>query len=378
MLKKAFFVLGALGFSSVGFAGQYIVQFRSHDKARVEQEVVRAGGQVLRSMEHLTALVVNLPEQAASRMASRMSGVEITPDITLSISRGSGKPSGDGGTSVPPPQEVPWGISRTRAQEVHSLTKGDGVRVCVVDTGVQPNHPDLAANIVGGRNFTVKRGKVSPSQWADENGHGTHVAGTIAALDNSEGVLGVAPQAEIYVVRVLDRSGAGSLSSVTDGVYECLAAGSHVINMSLGATADPSLDSPLKTAVATAIAAGVHVIVAAGNESNSISNTVPAGFPGVVAVGAMDSAERIASFSNYGLGLKDLAAPGVAVKSTWLNGGYNTISGTSMAAPHVAGVMALLVSMGYQSTEDMQARDLGLSVSSQGRGLVDAALSLLP
>ncbi|HEX4923913.1 MAG TPA: S8 family serine peptidase, partial [Bdellovibrionales bacterium] len=226
-----------------------------------------------------------------------------------------------------------------------------------------------------GRNYIVNKGVVDPSAWNDDNGHGSHVAGTIAAADNAIGAVGVAPDARLWAVKVLNRRGTGYLSDIADGIAECVRAGSDVINMSLGATADPAQDSPMKNAIDAAVAAGVKVVVAAGNEGQNINQTVPAGYSNVIAVSAIDSADQFPSWSNYGLSLKDYAAPGVSIYSTWKSGGYNTISGTSMASPHVAGVVALQLASGRPALGYV---DIMAAVSRQGRGRIDALLTVSP
>jgi subtilisin family serine protease len=173
----------------------------------------------------------------------------------------------------------------------------------------------------------------------DQNGHGTHVAGTIAAMDNAIGSRGVAPGAKVVAVRVLDRRGSGSTSGVIAGVdYVAGAAGSNdVANMSLGGGVSSSLDNAVIAASATCA-----FVLAAGNESDDADNHSPARANGnnIYTISAMDDNDNFAYFSNYGSGV-DYCAPGVSIFSTWKGGGYNTISGTSMAAPHAAGVILL-------------------------------------
>ena len=331
----------------LAFAERYIVL----NPSKSQESQLNSQGKVVRKMKYSSHLVVNLSSSEAKKVGA------IPDAVLVSSNRKNG-----GGSTNPAPQVVPWGVSRIGA--VNTVYKGTGVRVCVVDTGVSKSHPDL--RVVGGENFVVQKGRVDPSAWDDDNGHGSHVAGTIAALDNSQGVVGVAPQASLLAVKVLDSRGSGYLSDIADGVLSCVRMGSHVINMSLGGNGDPNLNSPLKQAINTAVAAGVHVVVAAGNEAQNIAGKVPAGYSNVVAVAASDSSDRIASFSNFGLSSKDVTAPGVAIASTWKGTGYNTISGTSMAAPHVAGLYALMVQSGVSPA----LMSLGYSVFYQGAGLL--------
>jgi subtilisin len=251
-------------------------------------------------------------------------------------------------------QSLPKGIDRIDAEQsptaringIDNLDYASGERVnvdiAVIDSGIQPNHPDL--NVVGGQNFTSG----DPTKWADGNGHGTHVAGTAAALDNGLGVVGVAPGARLWAVRVLGNSGSGQLSWVIKGVDWVTDTTKHppieVANMSLGAGNSPTLNA----AIANSVAAGVTYAVAAGNDSADAAGYSPANntTPGVITVAAIADADgqcggdTLASFSNYGT-VVDLAAPGVNILSTYKGSKYATLSGTSMASPHVAGAAAL-------------------------------------
>ena len=354
---------------------RYIVE--TEDLSHLENEIKGLSGNIVRQMQSVKGLVTYLPPQALEGLKSKLNGLKITADIELQGIPNDvsilGKP---GSTTSQPPQNIPWGINRIKATEANLISKGDGISVCVVDTGIDKTHPDLKNNIIGGRNFVVIKGAINPDSWNDDNGHGSHVAGTIAAEDNSIGAIGVAPKAKLYGVKVLNQRGSGYLSDVADGITECVRAGSKVINMSLGSNGDPSLDSPMKTAILNAQAAGVVVVVAAGNEGQDIKNTIPAGYPSVIAVAATDSSDQFASWSNFGLdSVNDVSAPGVSIYSTWKGGQYNTISGTSMASPHVAGVVALHLSA---QSSALKTIDLGFSISEQGLGLIDALGSVQP
>jgi subtilisin len=351
-------------------AGQMRMILEHKDTKAVGNEVAKSGGQVIRSMEAVKGIVVNIPTEALNGLRNRFPDLQITEDITMEIPVRTMSAKGRPGPSTqPPPQEVPWGVTAIDARIAHVKSRGAGVQVCIVDSGIDKTHPDLQGNIVGGRNFVASKNRIDSTAWNDDNGHGSHVAGTVAAIDNSIGVVGVAPAAKLYGVKVLNSRGSGYLSDVADGVRECVRAGSHVINMSLGASSDPTKDSPLKTAVLNAIGSGVVVVVAAGNEGQDVKNTVPAGFPETIAVAAVDANMNFPSWSNFGLDTDDFSAPGVSVKSTWMSGGYNTISGTSMAAPHVAGVVALKISSGSLG---LVSHTLGRSISVEGSGLIDA------
>lgn len=348
--------------------GRFIIESDS-DLSSIEDAIQIQGGDVVRRMSGEKGIVVHADTGLLRRLKKSNRNLKVSEDIVLMASplataKAAPKPAPQ------PAQSVPWGISAIGARTANLSSRGAGVKVCIVDTGIDKTHPDLQANIIGGRNFVVSRGRLDPSGWSDDNGHGSHVAGIVAALDNSIGVVGVAPEAKLLAMKVLDARGSGYLSDVTDGILECVRTGAHVINMSLGATSDPNVDSPLKSAVQSAVAAGVAVVVAAGNEGQNVMNTVPAGFPETIAVAAVDSNMNFPSWSNFGLSADDFSAPGVAILSTWKSGSYNTISGTSMASPHVAGVVALKISSGLSV---LRATDLSRPVSIQGAGLIDAA-----
>jgi subtilisin family serine protease len=277
--------------------------------------------------------------------------------------------SADGEVSITA-QNLPTGINRIQADASSTLSgNGSGsvnVGVAVIDTGIDLDHPDL--NVVGGVNCST--GKSND----DGNGHGTHVAGTIGAYDNGLGVVGVAPGARLYAVRVLNNAGSGTWAAITCGIdwvtANAAALGIKVANMSLGGSGSDGACSSdaMHQAICNSIAAGVTYVVAAGNNGANFSTFVPAAFDQVLTVTAMadftgvpggggaatcrsDVDETPADFSNYTtVGSSDvghtIAGPGVCILSSWKSGGYNTISGTSMASPHVAGVVALCIASG--------------------------------
>jgi len=227
-------------------------------------------------------------------------------------------------------QKTPWGIDRVNTKKAWETTRGGGVKVAVVDTGIDHTHTDL--KVIGGFNT------IDPeADFKDDNGHGTHVAGTIAGSDNGEGVVGVAPDVQLYGVKVLSASGGGTFADVIEGIQWTVENKMDIANFSLGASrGTPALED----AVNAAAAGGVAIIAAAGNSGRSVG--FPAAYPGALAVAASDSSDRVASFSSRGPEV-DVIAPGVGVNSTWMGGGYRSISGTSMATPHVAGLAALAV-----------------------------------
>ncbi|MCP3026508.1 S8 family peptidase [Halobacillus sp. A5] len=239
-----------------------------------------------------------------------------------------------------------YGPQNTNTEAAWDITRGSSSQqIAIVDSGVDYNHPDLDGKTVLGYDFIDY--DYNPM---DENGHGTHVAGTAAAeTNNAQGVAGMAPNTEILAVRALDANGSGSLAAIADAIRYSADEGAEVINLSLGCDCDTQT---LENAVNYAWNQGSVVIAAAGNDG--VSTTFePASYSNVLAVGAVDQYDNKASFSNYGTWV-DVTAPGVDIASTVPNGGYAYMSGTSMASPHVAGLAGLLASQG-RSNSDIRA-----------------------
>ena len=316
-------------------AGRYIVVLKSAPgatsraaTARLVTEAQVEGAVVFENVLAGFAGEIGAAELAALRADERVAYIE--PDRMMTLKRpGSG--GGGGGTS----QTTPYGIKR-----VNGGVASTG-RVCVIDSGVDLDHPDLKVDKNASRTY-ITYGRDARSA-DDLNGHGTHVAGTIAALNNSQGVIGVAAGATVVAVKVLDQAGSGAYSAVIAGVdyVGSGAPGCTVANMSLGGSVSQALDDAVLAA-----SKNVVFVLAAGNESDDAKNHSPARAGGVsatdnvYAISAVNSGDVFASFSNYGAGV-EYAAPGVSIYSTYMGGGYATLSGTSMAAPHAAGVFLL-------------------------------------
>lgn len=271
------------------------------------------------------AAKLTVAQADALRLDPRVKNIE--QDYTIK----KGKPGGGGGGGGTAPQSTPYGTTRVGGGLSASTNTA-----WVIDSGVDQDHPDL--NVDTARSISFLTGSPSNQSPDDQNGHGTHVAGTIGAYDNTIGSVGVAPGNLVVAVRVLDRRGSGSNSGVIAGVdyVAANASSGDVANMSLGGGVSTALDN----AVISAASTGVKFVLAAGNESDDANNHSPAraNGPNIYTISAMDVNDNWAYFSNYGSPV-DYCAPGVAVFSTWKGGGYNTISGTSMAAPHAAGVL---------------------------------------
>jgi subtilisin family serine protease len=323
-------------------AGRYICVFKDgavakgNVRAEANRAASNAGGRADHFYEHaLRGFAASMSAQAAQNLQARDSKIKFCEqDQEMGLVQDAldfrvlGKPTGGGTT--PPAQEIPWGIGRVNGGT------GDyaGSTAWVIDTGVDLTHRDLNVDTARSVNFIAR--ETSPN---DLNGHGTHVAGTIGAINDAFGVVGVSPNVKVVAVRVLDRRGSGTNSGVIAGVNHVASKGGSgdVANMSLGGGVSQALDD----AVVGATAGGVRFVLAAGNESDSATNHSPAraNGPNVYTVSSFAVGDKWSSFSNFGNPPIDYAAPGSGIKSTWKDGGYNTISGTSMAAPHIAGIL---------------------------------------
>lgn len=267
--------------------------------------------------------IATLSEDEASRLSQDGSVAAIEPDRIVSL-----------GTcfTVAAPKLVTWNVDRV------GYGNGIGKRAWIIDSGIDFNHPDLTVDKEKSRSFV--NGETSAS---DENGHGTHVAGIIGAKNNTIGVLGVASGATLVSLRVLDKDGNGLLSSIIQAlayINEHASPG-DVVNMSVGN--DEGVSATLDQQVRTTASKGIFVAIAAGNEKALANKYSPArtNATNVYTVSAVDSLDRFASFSNYGNDVVDFAAPGVRILSTFTKGRYAYLSGTSMAAPHLAGLLLL-------------------------------------
>jgi hypothetical protein len=292
----------------------------------------------------MNGFAVETSEAVAEQLAADPRVLRVVPNRVIRLSApkrckdnpdGPGCGGDDGGGDPPPTGQVtPWGITR-----VGGAQDGTGRTAWVIDTGVDLTHQELVVDAARSVSFITKGRKTSPPN--DEHGHGTHVAGTMAAIDDSDGVVGVAAGATVVAVRVLDRSGSGSYAGVIAGIDHVAAnaAPGDVANMSLGG----GFSLEVNDAVIAAGNAGVQFSLAAGNESTDAGSRSPASANGanLYTVSAIDDTDCLASFSNYGNPPVDYAAPGVGVHSLWKDGGENTISGTSMAAPHVGGILLI-------------------------------------
>lgn len=355
-------LLAALFVSPASAGGNKVRVILSVDRAKFNpHEVLGIGGHVVYEFKLIPAVVVDVPANAVGKL-KKMPGVERVEFDHQAVLFGK-PPWAGGGGGTQPAQTIPWGIERVKAPSVWSTTDGSVgvIQVAVLDTGVDYDHPDLANNIAWC--VSTLRGRVSTKlrDCQDQNGHGTHVIGTIAALNNDIGVVGVAPGVKIYSIRVLDASGRGSYSDIAIGIEQAILGpdgvadkdgdgiiagdpdddAAEVISMSLGGSAD---DSYLHNMIIQAYNAGIVIVAASGNEGFP-SPGYPAAYPEVIAVGATDSSDNVPYWSNR---QPEVSAPGVDILSTYPNNSYDTLMGTSMATPHVSGVVALIQAAYYQ------------------------------
>jgi subtilisin family serine protease len=332
----------------------------------------RHGATRVKALPLIDGAAVELPSEAAARVVgSDVRVLAVTDDIVV---HALGKPA-----KAQAGEQQTWNIGKIGADLVWPLTTADPIKVGIVDTGIDTDHPDLAANVKGGVSCVSYT-----TSYNDDNGHGTHVAGIVAAEDNEIGVIGVAPKADLYAIKVLDRRGSGYLSDIITGLEWAVDNGIQVVNMSLGTDDD---DPAFALAVANTAQAGVVEVCAAGNDGPGAVD-YPGAYPAAIAVAATDSGNHVASWSSVGPQVA-VAAPGVSVYSTYKSGRYTTMSGTSMASPHVAGTVALMLTQpnpgGWTPAEvkaQLKATALDLSPTGfdnwSGAGLVRANLAVAP
>ena len=373
-------------------SARYIVQLRSgvNPKAVASLYSSRPGSKIRRVFTRaIHGFAGVLSAEAVAQLKRDPNVLQVVPDLPVFAIGKPNKPDkpgkGHGKPGSPSDDTIPAGVTRVGAQAAWTAGyTGDSVGVAVVDTGIDYTHPDLAPNFAG----TLY--DAYGVDGMDEHGHGTHVAGIIAAADNGQDVVGVAPNASLYSVRVLDASGMGYDSDVIAGIEAIMIANNEglspavkVVNMSFGRDAAGAADEPLHDAVKNLVNSGVTVVVAAGNDCDAeVSDMVPAGFPEVIAVASTTAADGhakgkktkitiLADTASYfttdgkldpntGVGVT-ISAPGearedtgpalitpVGILSDQLGGGTVRMYGTSMAAPHVTGVVALLLQQAQQ------------------------------
>jgi subtilisin family serine protease len=288
-------------------------------------------GEVDKSFTTIKAVSARIPEHALDKVSKAPGVLFVEPDVKI-YALG---------------EVLPWGIDRIDAEIVHSYNKGSGVKVAVLDTGIDYDHPDLSQRFLGGYDFVN-----NDDDPMDDHGHGTHCAGIIAAVDNEIGVIGASPEAGLYALKVLDSGGSGDTSDLLAGIEWALKGedgvegtddDADIISMSLGSS---KLSKSLEKLCDSVYSKGILLVAAAGNSGSSsgADDTVsyPARFDSVVAVSAVGINDVRPSWSSTGPSV-ELSAPGISIYSTFWDNSYDTLSGTSMACPHVSGVAALVM-----------------------------------
>ncbi|MBU5350488.1 S8 family peptidase [Paenibacillus lautus] len=229
---------------------------------------------------------------------------------------------------------IPWGIKQIKAPQAWSISTGHRMKIAVIDTGVDFAHPDLKYSLTRGINLVHRN--IPPY---DDNGHGTHISGTIAAANSTQGMIGVAPRSVVYPVKAFDHNGSAFVSDIILAIDWCVRAEIDIINMSFGMQ---TRSRTLLDIVGKANQAGVIIVASSGNDGKRRTADYPARYPQTISVGATDRNRRIPAFSNRGQ-FVDIYAPGDKIVSAWLQGKYHEMSGTSMATSHVSGAIALLL-----------------------------------
>lgn len=279
--------------------------------------------------KEIKAISTDISESTFCKLRTDKNIRYVEDDITVHIEK----------KDLQPLQEAEWGIYCVNAPQAWTNCTGKGVKIAIIDTGISKKHPDLTVS--GGVNLV---GTAQNKKWDDDNGHGTHVAGITGACNNSIGVVGVAYDSELYAVKVLDSNGNGRISDVIEGIEWAMENDMDIISLSLGTNL---YSQALEDACEVAYNSDLLLVAAAGNsgDGNPDTNDVdyPAKFDSVIAVAAIDCNNDTSIWSADGTEV-ELAAPGVDIYSTYLEGGYFTSSGTSMAAPFVSGVAALIKS----------------------------------
>ena len=278
----------------------------------------------------LKGVAIELTENEADKLALSPNVKGVYPDMMVNFGLPdvsiNGKPA-----PQPVAQSTPWGITR-----IGGSADGTGKTAWIIDTGIDMDHPDLTVDQTRGKNFISLTAKPD-----DDNGHGTHCAGIVAAKNNNLGVVGVAAGATVVPIKVLNRRGSGAYSAIIAGVDYVAANGQagDAVNMSLGGPTYQALDD----AILKLASKGIKVALAAGNESQNTNNVSPGRVNGtnIYTISAMGTGDLWASYSNYANPPIDYCAPGSSIYSTYKSGGYATLSGTSMAAPHACGLLLL-------------------------------------
>ncbi|PSQ49781.1 hypothetical protein BRD15_02860 [Halobacteriales archaeon SW_6_65_15] len=371
-------VAGASGVAGAKELTEYNVGFSAASGRRA---AVGAAGGVEREFDSIDAMTIRASQEAAKGLAKRKDVRYVEENAQMHALS----------------ETLPWGVDRVDGEVLHANGEtGNGADIAILDTGIDSDHPDLQANLQGGKNFAddacgeagglfcSTNSNTCHYAWDDDNDHGTHCAGTANGVDNTEGVIGVSTEANLWAGKVLNGCGSGSYSNIAAGIEWAADQGFDVASLSLGGDAS----SVVKDACTYAYNNGVLLVAAAGNDGECTDCVgYPAAYEECIAVSATTPSDSLASYSSTGPEV-EIAAPGGAsdgddstsVYST-IPGGYDYFNGTSMATPHVSGAGGQLMANGYSNTEARSrlqntAEDIGLASNEQGHGLLDAAAAL--
>ncbi|GMM72643.1 hypothetical protein MTsDn5_25950 [Alteromonas gracilis] len=313
------------------------------DIAAAKSEVRKAGGAIKKELKKQKMVAATMSKSALNKLRNNPNVESIEVDVLRK----------------PMAQTTPYGYTMVQANQFGQSDTA-ARKVCIIDTGYNLGHPDLPGTNDG---VTGQANNSAVGNWYnDGNGHGTHVAGTIAAYDNNEGVVGVYPGVNMHIVKIFNDNGQWTYASdLIDAISQCQDAGSNVVNMSLGGG---SASTTERNAMQSFTDAGMLLVAAAGNDGNS-AKSYPASYDAVMSVAAVDSNENRASYSQYNDQV-EIAAPGSAVQSTYPTNTYAALSGTSMATPHVAGGAALVWSYFPQCTNNEIRSVLNATAEDKG------------
>lgn len=311
--------------------------------ASAKSEVSKAGGSIKKELKKHKMVAATMSKSALNKLRNNPNVESIEVDVRRK----------------PMAQTTPYGYTMVQANQF-GQSDTTARKVCIIDTGYNLGHPDLPGTNDG---VTGQANNSAVGNWYnDGNGHGTHVAGTIAAYDNNEGVVGVYPGVDMHIVKIFNDSGQWTYASdLIDAITQCQDAGSNVVNMSLGGGSSSTTE---RNAMQSFTDAGMLLVAAAGNDGNS-AKSYPASYDAVMSVAAVDSNENRASYSQYNDQV-EIAAPGSAVQSTYPTNTYASLSGTSMATPHVAGGAALVWSYFPQCSNNQIRNALNATAEDKG------------
>ena len=313
------------------------------DIASAKSEVRKAGGAIKKELKKHKMVAATMSKSALNKLRKNPNVESIEVDVRRK----------------PMAQTTPYGYTMVQANQF-AQSDTTARKVCIIDTGYNLGHPDLPGTNDG---VTGQANNSAVGNWYnDGNGHGTHVAGTIAAYDNNEGVVGVYPGVDMHIVKIFNDNGQWTYASdLIDAITQCQDAGSNVVNMSLGGGSSSTTE---RNAMQSFTDAGMLLVAAAGNDGNS-AKSYPASYDAVMSVAAVDSNENRASYSQYNDQV-EIAAPGSAVQSTYPTNTYASLSGTSMATPHVAGGAALVWSYFPQCSNNQIRSALNATAKDKG------------